>query len=856
MTIENDIRNWALLRPAWQQDVLVALSRGETYDDAGRIAALADRLLTPGSDTQSASATGISLGTAEHEQVRLKGICNVTGVNALACDQTLTFASHGLTVVYGNNGSGKSGYARIIKAMVSARHSSPVLPDVYADRAPDPSAELEYKVGDEDRSEKYPVDPPVPDLQKVRFYDEHCGDEYLTRESSVTYRPSALVLLDGLVAVCDKVRNELQRRVSESDQGRLTVTLPEGTPASTFFAALSAQTTSDEIDEASKFSAEDRKSLGAATLEVARLETSDATKEKARLNADASQLRQLVATLAQLEVAVDDDRFRATEQIRDEAATKRGAATLAASAAFDDAPLPGVGSETWRTLWVAARAYAATIPTHEHELPLGGDGVVCVLCQQPLDQRARDRFEQFAAYMKDTTEHDAQTAERAYADALAALRELEFTTPGTSAALATLRNYDEGTADAVLARLGTLEGRRDRALAAFTTYDGTYVGPLAPSTLGTTLAALATSVATQAAETDVDGFRSALLAARKTRDQLDGAQRLNAAAEELRREVSRRQHIDELNAARQRTDTATITRKSSELTSRYATDQIRDNFTRETERMRLQRVTLRSLGGQKGQVRQIPALLGARTSAKARDVLSEGEQTALGLAGFFTEAEFDQSRSAIVFDDPVTSLDHVRRDQVALRLAQLAKARQVIVFTHDIAFVSGLFVAASRVDVTLSARTIHHRGETPGYCDDGFPWKAQDTPTRLDTIEMAIQNLKTDRTTLDDDQYEARVSDIGGKLSETWERAVTSEIVNRVYDRGTNQVRPQMVRMLAKITPEDNKEYQNGYGRTSKWALRHDKSEEVNYVAPEPDELQAECALLKAWYKRIKSYQQ
>src|SRR5690606_36985436 len=111
---------------------------------------------------------------------------------------------------------------------------------------------------------------------------------------------------------------------------------------------------------------------------------------------------------------------------------------------------------------------------------------------------------------------------------------------------------------------------------------------------------------------------------------------------------------------RQQVDTKGITRKSTELTTEYATKQIVDNFTRETERMSLQGVTLEDRGGQKGKVNQIPALLGAKhKDASTPAVLSEGEQTALGLAGFFTEAAFDDSKSALIFDDPVTSLDHV-----------------------------------------------------------------------------------------------------------------------------------------------------------------------------------------------------
>jgi wobble nucleotide-excising tRNase len=93
--------------------------------------------------------------------------------------------------------------------------------------------------------------------------------------------------------------------------------------------------------------------------------------------------------------------------------------------------------------------------------------------------------------------------------------------------------------------------------------------------------------------------------------------------------------------------------------------------------------------------------------------LSEGEQNALGLSGFFTEAVFDPSKSAIIFDDPVTSLDHVRRDKVAERLAQLAQDRQVVVFTHDVAFTGDLAAAAESEGVALIERAVERRGTDP-----------------------------------------------------------------------------------------------------------------------------------------------
>jgi ABC-type cobalamin/Fe3+-siderophores transport system ATPase subunit len=47
--------------------------------------------------------------------VSLSAIKDVRAVNNLAPEQTLSFAPNGVTIVYGDNGAGKSGYARILK---------------------------------------------------------------------------------------------------------------------------------------------------------------------------------------------------------------------------------------------------------------------------------------------------------------------------------------------------------------------------------------------------------------------------------------------------------------------------------------------------------------------------------------------------------------------------------------------------------------------------------------------------------------------------------------------------------------------------------------------------------------------
>src|SRR3546814_1386566 len=69
-----------------------------------------------------------------HGEVFLRQVHSVQYVNALASDQRLTFHRIGLTIIYGDNGSGKSGYARILKKACRARlpnRGDEIMPDIY-----------------------------------------------------------------------------------------------------------------------------------------------------------------------------------------------------------------------------------------------------------------------------------------------------------------------------------------------------------------------------------------------------------------------------------------------------------------------------------------------------------------------------------------------------------------------------------------------------------------------------------------------------------------------------------------------------------------------------------------------------
>ena len=341
------------------------------------------------------------------------------------------------------------------------------------------------------------------------------------------------------------------------------------------------------------------------------------------------------------------------------------------------------------------------------------------------------------------------------------------------------------------------------------------------------------------------------------RQELELLQQIKNSREAIVKEIARLKEREALEAAKTAAATGPITKKVLELSEESITDVVRDTFTRETERLRLERVTIARTRADKGTLLHQPKLVGARQEVKLPRVFSEGERTALGLAAFFTEAQLDGSKSALILDDPVTSLDHIRRGLVAARLAVLAANRQVIMFTHDMAFVADLKREASGRGVSITERSVTRSWpdiQKPGTCSNDHPWKVKDVSARLNELRRRLAQIKKEGTTWDQAMYEDAIAVWAGNLSETWERIFSQEIVGPILTEGGLEVRPMMVKVMARFSDTDHSEFEGSYSRVSQWVKRHDKSALVNYVVPNVADLETELGNVSAWFKRVKGY--
>ncbi len=854
-TIGEEIVVWASGRPPWQQDALCGIAAGREVNEAA-LDALVIQVKTGEGGGEILTEEEIPVAGPGAARIELVSVAELKNVNALVAAQDLSFGPAGLTVVYGDNGSGKSGYARLIKSAVGSLHSEPVHGDVFG---PDPEgpqqARINFRSGGEERpSSQWPAGV-AAELGAVGFYDEACGEAYLRRESELGYRPSALGLLDGLIALCDRVAARLDVELSDNAaRVRPLPTPPEDSPAAAFLATLSGKTSAEDVEAACTLEDGTEAELESLRVEEARLIATDPGKEKSRLLALATHARALHDRVGALAEALDEEAVAAAVGRRDGLVAAREAARLVSIASFEGEPLAGVGGEAWQRLWATARRYSEETAYPSREFPVTAEAH-CLLCQQPLGAEAGERLRRFDAFVADDTARQVREAEAALKSSVDSLDALANPPTQLHENRSAIAARDENLDSALGSWLAAAETRRLALLAALGSEPADELPPLDESPREQ-LRNLAEAADDEAAAVDQEHFDANLATLVACRRDIEGRQALVAGRANIESEIERLREREVMQTARRQADTSGITRKTTELTERHVSAEADDRFARETDRLNLERIHLRRSGGHKGKVRHRPALLTPTVEKPVEDVLSEGEQTALGLAGYFTEAYFDTSRSALVLDDPVSSLDHIRRRAVARRLTEFAADRQVIVFTHDLEFVVALSAEALAQGVEFTERSIQRRGDrAPGICVDGLPWKAKDVGRRFEELERLLAEIKRERSNWDQDHYDEQCAAWAGKLSETWERVLHLEIAQPLFDPSTSQVHPKMLKVIARITMEDDQQFQASYARVSEWALRHDKSPSRNYVAPEPEVLAAELAVIREFSKRIKGYQ-
>lgn len=224
----------------------------------------------------------------------------------------------------------------------------------------------------------------------------------------------------------------------------------------------------------------------------------------------------------------------------------------------------------------------------------------------------------------------------------------------------------------------------------------------------------------------------------------------------------------------------------------------------------------------------------------------------LSIAAFFAELSTTSERSAILFDDPVSSLDHEWREHVARRLVEEANSRQVVVFTHDLVFLLALGRFAEESRINYSHQYLRREvGLGAGVSSPELPWVAMKVRERIGVLKQMWQRADKHYRTGAADDYETEAIRIYGRLREAWERGLEETLLGGVVERFRLSIQTQQVSRLSDITNEDCKLLENGMTKCSRWLAGHDQAPAENVLIPPPQEIWTDIEALETWVRTI-----
>ncbi|MDY0282671.1 MAG: hypothetical protein RBR35_19220, partial [Salinivirgaceae bacterium] len=355
--------------------------------------------------------------TASIASLRLLSLGPVEGIDALNPSSPLNFGNGNLCVVYGNNGSGKSGYTRIISSICGKPYAGKLRGNIFETPACRQACKVRYSVGGVESVIEWTPTTPIEPLALLDIFDSTSGSVYLESETEATFLPPELALLAELVTICRKVEAVLTSEES-SLVSRLPVSPSEhrGTTANQSYNKIRHDWDEPQVTSLVEWTEQHGKELEQLNTTLAVADPSAAAGKQRAVEQQretlANALEQALDQLTGLGFEISSSLFKSAND-------KRRMAREAAETLRTVSNIEGVGSDTWRAMWFAARDFATTEAYPGMAFPFVALGAHCIFCQQELDEAARERLTSFEEYVSGCIEKDAIAAETALSDHLA-----------------------------------------------------------------------------------------------------------------------------------------------------------------------------------------------------------------------------------------------------------------------------------------------------------------------------------------------------------------------------------------------------------------------------------------------------
>ncbi|MCK4809864.1 MAG: hypothetical protein KAS99_02880 [Candidatus Omnitrophica bacterium] len=781
------------------------------------------------------------------QKIILKSLSEIEKVNALVQGQEILFHP-GLTIIYGHNATGKSGYVRILKRASKSRTSEDIWGNVHTGKEKNiGKAKFIVNIDGTEKEILWNGESEVSPLVLIDVFDNKCVKVFLTDELAFGFRPYGFELFPIISIAINQMKELLQQDIIQRKKEiDFSIHFNEGTPIFKMIKELSAATKIGALETSAQITDKDLAELKTKVTEKNNLLTANISDKIKLITSEKTMLEKLKNILTAINDQLSNVKLQehiglikkylvAKKKVEDKQTTD-----------LTEFKIPLQGTKEWNDFIRSAEEYIKKLPDSDKYPSANRE---CIYCRQKLTETAVLLIKRYRSLLESQEEGILRGYENEADRLIRALNNKSFSLNNIPDLENILDGAENNLHSQVKSYCDKAENLRNALIDALTKK----VETKNPFQINNIFADKITNLMTKK-EGSINELRKGE-AERNTKISV-----LDREIKELtdRKTLSEKkkqivEYLDDLKWVKaaeglyRLTTTKPVTDLSKKVWENVVTDEFRHAFDEERKQLKAPSIEF-VFPGEQGVQKRCKSLAGMKN---IDDFLSEGEQKAIALADFLAELGLKQINAPVVFDDPVTSFDHLRRKTIAERLFEESNRRQVIIFTHDILFLSYLFECCKDNE---GAVFIHWVEQSR----DGLFGKVNlnDCPLldkyamRIKKVEESIQKTKSLTGSVKEEEimkgfsylrgaYESFVIEkIFKKTIQRWnERIQMHQLKNIVYD---NQ-------LMAKV--------QDKFEELSRYIEAHTHSDSIRQDAPDENRLVQELEHLKKIEQELKDKQ-
>lgn len=852
---QKKLENWFLKTDSWQKDLFINIWNGGMTTDE-----LLDRSIKLirqeylGENHKLAAATkfpdDITFVDTDNHPVKLVSVSDIKGVGALAPRSPLAFGN-GLTIVYGDNGCGKSSYVRILKALANPINSNAVFGNVFQANNVSPEAKITFSVDGGENCVAWNKNSKKP--YPIQIYDTIEADRFVNQKNEIIFEPKVLDAITRMVTIYDLISTHLGEMAKEIEREMGQPPHELGTHSIAMdYLKLNTLKALDSFVEKYSWTETQQQELAVA---IAGLQENDPMRAVKTKEAQRDIIRNHGYAILKLLQYVSDEACDVFLEKRERQISTKKTADILVSTSRDQSLLSDFGGDFWQAMWSRAIAYIGTIQDVA-DLPVTETGR-CALCQQELDAEAVERMQAFKAFSESQATKEAAAAHNDFEIAVKQLQdnvENKVSVSGITKVLEAGAIPQEAQ-NAILSLYSIICARCEWLLSYS---DDTEIEiPYIQSR----------DEITSVFKEIVDRLNleiRTLQEATANREKLENRLKVLLVLQWAYANLAHKKQLICIREINTKCKTNSLTTLKKDLSKLLITDAYIQRFQEEMNYLDTRKqikVELIAVSPQKGKSYHQVSLKGACSLGrhKNNEILSEGEFRVVSLASFLADLSSWHRNRPFIFDDPITSLDHRYEENVARRLIRLSTERQVIVFTHRLAFAQLLQTAVVDFNTEAAFANKPERANVTHIELRNSPLGEPSDPSYLNKMKLGdatkkllgddVVRIKKLQKDGDFDSADAKILALCMTFRNVIEYGVEQNLLSGVVSRFGRNVSTMKLPCLYAVTQEDITLF---HGMMTKYSY-YDHSHSIETPIPLPDiaAIEADLLTMQEWAKKF-----